>query len=102
MTGSAFQAMDVLFLGGASSLENGRGSGGGRAHRCSGAKGADDGKRLPAMDVVEPCVTLWKREEVWRRGARGRPGFEGCGFLFHVFAVLFFGLFSGSVFLRFF
>ena len=20
------------------------------------------------MDVVEPCVTLWKREEVWRRG----------------------------------
>ena len=29
---------------------------------------ADDGKRLPAMDVVEMCVTLWIREEVWRRG----------------------------------
>ena len=33
-----------------------------------GRRVADDGKRLPAMDVVEQCVTLWKREEVWRRG----------------------------------
>ena len=29
---------------------------------------ADDGKRFPAMDVVVACVSLLKREEVWRRG----------------------------------
>ena len=67
-----------------------------------GRKVADDGKRLPAMDVVEPCVTLWKREEVWRRGGSRFTRTGGMRIPFSCFFGVVFWFVFGNRFFQFF
>ena len=83
-------------------LEKGGGLEEGGLKIASEGREADDGKRLPAMDVVEPCVTLWKREEVWRRGGSRSTRVGGMRIPFSCFFGVVFWFVFGNRFFQFF
>ena len=66
MTGSAFQAMDVVVASGRKQKGGGLEEGGLKIH--PDRRPADDGKRLPGDGRCSGDVGVSKREEVWRRG----------------------------------